>query len=409
MIRVLAPLILLGLVVTGCTPGGTVSTASDQIIIASDLPVSVSEEVVRPLEQAIGYAIREQGSIGGFKLGYWSLDNALGANPDPVRGVGNVERMVAERKVLGMVGSYTSGVTFQEIPVASASDLVMVSPSATTSCLTRAAPNCEAPPFCAGRAGCNFFRIPPPDPIQGRAMARYVAANFNVKRVAAVNEGDIDGNRYVTEFAQELARTGGEMIFQQDFKPGTTNFTGFLNTAKSKGAEAIYVVGSGSDNVCSLRAQMNRLLPDAYFLGADAVMSDGGSQCIKDAVDPVRMLVTYPDFDPSHSDDPSAKTHVAAFRKAYPKATAAAVYTFAAYDCARILIEAIARAIQGNHGAIPTRAQVVAAVAQTHEFKGVTGTYSFDANGDAKNPPMSIFETRGGNWVYLHKIDASAG
>ena len=406
MIRLLAPLLLLGLVVTGCTPGGNTSTPADQIIIASDLPVSVSEEVVRPLEQAIGYVIRQQGSIGGFKLGYWSLDNSLGANPDPVRGVGNVERMIAERRVLGMVGSYTSGVTFQEIPVANAANLVMVNPSATSYCLTRTAPNCAAPPPCAGSAGCSFFRIPPADPIQGRAMARYAAANLNVKRFAAVNEGETDGSRYIAEFAGELARTGGEMVFQQDFKPGTTNFTGFLNTAKSKGAQAVYVVGSGSDNVCSLRAQMNRLLPDAYFLGADAVMSDGGSQCIKDAVNPVRMFVTYPDFDPSHSDDPSAKTRVAAFRKAYPKATA--FYTFAAYDCARILIEAIARAIQGNHGAIPTRAQVVAAVAQTNEFKGVTGTYSFDANGDAQNPPMSIFEARDANWVYLHKIDASA-
>ena len=177
MRRALAPLILLGLVVAGCTPGGNATTTSDQIIIASDLPVSVSEELVHPLEQAIEFAIRQQGTIGGFKLGYWSLDNALGDNPDPVRGVGNVERMIAERRVLGMVGSYTSDVTFQEIQVANASDLVMLSPSATSFCLTRAAPNCNDQPFCAGRAGCNFFRIPPPDPIQGRAMARYVAAN----------------------------------------------------------------------------------------------------------------------------------------------------------------------------------------------------------------------------------------
>ena len=137
-------------------------------------------------------------------------------------------------------------------------------------------------------------------------------------------------------------------------------------------------------------------------------MSDDASQCIKDAVNPVRMLTTYGDVDPTSSLDTSVKTHVNAFLKTYPKASDAFGYTFAAYDCARILIEAIARAIQGNHGAIPTRAQVVAAVAQTHEFKGVTGTYSFDANGDANNPPMSILEIRDGNWVYLHKIDASA-
>ncbi|HEV2028913.1 MAG TPA: branched-chain amino acid ABC transporter substrate-binding protein [Candidatus Dormibacteraeota bacterium] len=409
MIRALAPLVLLGLVATGCTPGGNASTAPDQIIIASDLPVSGFEAGARPMEEAIEFAIHEQGSIGGFKLGYWSLDNSLAANANAVRAVGNVERMIAERRVLGMVGPYTSGVAIQAIQVANPSDLVMVSPTVTDFCLTRAASHCDPMPFCTGHAGCavNLFRITPPDPIQGMAMARYAAANLNVKRVAAVNELGADGNQYIKEFAAELTSAGGELVFQDDFEAGTTDFTGFLNTAKNKGAQAIYVVGYGNDRICSVRAQMNTLLPEAYFLATDAVM-DEPSPCIKDAVDPVRMLTTHADVDPTASPDSSVKAHVDAYLKAHPKASDVSGYTFAAYDCARILIDAIARAIQSNHGAIPTRAQVVAAVAQTHEFKGVTGTYSFDANGDAQFPMMSIMEVRDGKWVYLQKIDASS-
>jgi branched-chain amino acid transport system substrate-binding protein len=410
MIRALAPLVLLGLAATGCTPGGNASTVNDQIIIASDLPLSGFGAGTRPMEQAIEFAIHQQGSIGGFKLGYWSLDNSLAANANAVRAVGNVERMIAERRVLGMIGPYTSGIAFQAIPVANPSDLVMVSPTVTDFCLTRAASYCDPMPFCTGHAGCavSLFRITPPDPVQGMAMARYAAANLNVKRVAAVNELGSDGNQYIKEFAGELTRAGGELVFQDNFDAGTTNFTGFLKSAKSKGAEAIYVVGYGSDNVCSVRAQMNNLLPEAYFLGTDAVMDDP-TQCTKDAVNAVQMLTTHTDVDPTNSPDTSVKTHVDAYRKAHPKASDVSGYTFAAYDCARILIDAIARAIQSNHGAIPTRAQVVAAVAQTREFKGVTGTYTFDANGDAQFPMMSIMEIRDGKWVYLRKIDASAG
>ena len=409
MKRALAPLLLMGLVATGCTPAGNANTAPDQIIIASDLPISGFEAGARPMEQAIEFAIRQQGSIGGFKLGYWSLDNSLAADPNQVRAVGNVERMIAERRVLGMIGPYTSGISFQVIPVANPSDLVMVSPTASDFCLTRTAPYCDPVPFCEGRAGCgiNFFRIAPPDPIQGMAMARYAAANLSVKRVAAVNELGGDGDRYIKEFAGELTRVGGELVLENAVEPGTDDFTAFLNSAKSKGAQAIYAVGFGLERICTVRAQMNQLMPDAYFLATDSVM-DHPTQCAADAVNPVRMLTTYGDVDPTSSPDTSVKTHVDEYLKAHPKASDAFGFTFAAYDCARILIEAIARAIQGNHGAIPTRAQVVAAVAQTREFKGVTGTYSFDANGDAQFPMMSIMEIRDGKWAYLHKIDASA-
>ena len=405
MIKALAPLVVLVVVATACNTGGTTSRTSE-IIIASDLPFSGGPDVP-PVQQAIEFAIREQGSIAGFSLGYMPFDDSLAGNPSSIRGVGNVERMIAERRVLGMIGPFTSGVSFQAIPVANASDLAMVSPSATESCLTYPASYCDPAPYCTGRANCtiNFFRVSPRDPLQGRAMARYAAANLKVSRVAAINESGSEGNDYIKEFTAELVRTGGELVLYQDFDPGTANFTGFLNSAKAKGAQAIYVIGYGSDGVCSVRAQMNTLLPEAYFLGADSLMDS--PQCIKDAPDGVRMLATFSGFDPSHSTDPSVKTHVDAYRKAYPRASDIAEYTFAAYDCTRILIDAIARAIQSNHGAIPTRAQVVAALAQTKEFKGVTGTYSFDVHGDALAPLMSMFEVQNNKWVFLNQIDAS--
>jgi ABC-type branched-subunit amino acid transport system substrate-binding protein len=41
----------------------------------------------------------------------------------------------------------------------------------------------------------------------------------------------------------------------------------------------------------------------------------------------------------------------------------------------------------------------VAALAQTRDFVGVTGTYSFDQNGDAVTPMMSMYTIRDGGWV----------
>jgi branched-chain amino acid transport system substrate-binding protein len=416
MSRLVAPFLALAVLAAACEVGGAPSSAGQaQIIIASDLPSSAFGTNIQPVEQAIALAIRQKGSIAGFKLGYWPLDDSLAATASPVRGAKNIQRMVADGRVLGMIGPWTSGSAFAEIPVANLSNLAMVSPAASSICLTVMAPGgCDAKPDNLRKSGPNnFFRIEAIDSFEGRAMARYVATNLAVKRVAVLTEwGGGDGKQLIDEFARELGRDGGRLVLQQYFDAGTKDFTEFLNEAKTKGAEAVYALGYGEDRICSVRAQMTKALPGAYFLGTDGLnlleADPSAPNCIKDAVDTDRMLATYIAVDVSGSTDPSVKTVVDAYRSAYPKTQGNNPFTFAAYDCARILISAIERAIQANHGAIPTRGQVVAAVAATNDFKGLTGTYSFDANGDATSPLMSLYEVRNGQWVFLQKLDASA-
>jgi branched-chain amino acid transport system substrate-binding protein len=409
MKRALAPLLMLCLVTTGCVSGSVASSPNPkgEIIIASDLPTSAFESDALPAQHAIEFAIRQQGSIDGFSLGYLPLDDSLAATPNSVRGVENVDRMIDQGRVLGMVGPYTSNVAFYEIPEANQATLVMLSPSNTNVCLT--SQFCDQQQTVPRPNGINnYFRIAAPDPLQGRAMARYLAmARPNVKRVAAFNESDKVGNQIVKEFGAELARHGGDVVLQQDLDPGTKDFSKFLAKAKDLSAQAIYAVGAWHDSVCLARAQMGSLLPGAVFLGTDEVT--GAMQCITDAggSNADGMLSTFIDVDPTFSTDGAVRKVVAAYRKAYPKASDVSIYTFAAYDCTRILIAAIAQAIQTNHGDFPSRSQVVAAVAHLQGVKGVTGTYTFDANGDAISPLMSIYQVRNRHWVYLQQIDVS--
>jgi ABC-type branched-subunit amino acid transport system substrate-binding protein len=99
---------------------------------------------------------------------------------------------------------------------------------------------------------------------------------------------------------------------------------------------------------------------------------------------------------------------VADYRKAYPKTEPNASYIFAAYDCALIVIEAITRAIDAAGGSVPTRLQVLAEVAKGTFKNGVTGTYSFDASGDAVSPLMSMYKVQDAKWALVGRIDASA-
>ena len=67
-----------------------------------------------------------------------------------------------------------------------------------------------------------------------------------------------------------------------------------------------------------------------------------------------------------------------------------------AYDAANALMAAIGRAINDANGSVPTREQVRAEMAKTTAFKGVIGTYNFDANGDTDLKIVSIYVVKAG-------------
>jgi branched-chain amino acid transport system substrate-binding protein len=395
---------LIALVVTACqsaasSPDRVMPPAGD-ILIGSDLPVTGFFEEGPPLENAIRLAIDQHPVAGRFKLAYWSLDDAVSRAPFVDKALQNVERMVAEPRVLGMIGPYTSSVAFGVIPTANQAGLVMISPTTTIACLTLVIPSCGSTASTIRPSGANnFFRVAPPDPWQGRAMARFAAGSLGVKWVAAINELGSGGDLYIDSFAAELARQGGALVLRQNMDKDTTNFTTFLAKAKAKGATAIYAVGGAK--VCTARAQMD---PGIWFLGTDNFTTSLG--CVKNALkNATDMYGSYAAADPDYTSNPEAKKVLADYSRAYPDSPYSE-YTFAAYDSARILIDAIQRVVTANHGAFPTRAQVLAAVAKTAQFPGLTGTYSFDSNGDAISPMMSVYRVANGQWVYQQRIDA---
>jgi len=194
----------------------------------------------------------------------------------------------------------------------------------------------------------------------------------------------------------ESSRRREERFTQNELYQASTNdFSEVLNRAAISHAQAIYVGGESGSGACRIRAQMAGILPDAYFLGGDALIA---SPCISDAgpMANEHMVATVAVPQPDLKD-PRAKNYL----KAHPNPD---VNVFAAYDCALILVDAIKRAVEASHGKVPSREQVLAAVAATSDLKGITGTWSFDSNGDATSPGMSFYRVERGQWVLWKSV-----
>jgi ABC-type branched-chain amino acid transport systems, periplasmic component len=409
--RGLAVLIIATFVAFACG-GSSGSGSKGEIDIASSLPVSGADASSGlPTQQGANFAVTRAATVRGYTLKFVPFDDAVNGVHDAQKGVQNVQAMVANKLILGMVGPFNSSVAKAEIPVANAAPLAMISPSNTNECLTQSLAYCQAangftPQSLRPSTINNYFRVAATDTFQGPAMADFalhagpLPAGLGITKVAVWDDEETFGQGVANNFAKEFSAKGGTVVDRKSYDPkAKKDFKDFLASAKDKGAQGIYLGATSATGGCIARGQMAGLFnPDIYYLGPDGI---GDAQCLKDSGSMAtgNMFATQGVSDATQN--PAAAAIVAAYKAAYPGSSNVGAYTFAGYDCAAILIDAIGRAIDANGGNMPTRAQVITALTATSNFKGLTGTYTFDPNGDPTHPTLQLQQVKSGAWTFV--------
>lgn len=358
------------------------------IVIASEFPLSDAGE--KGAEQAVAAAVAAHPTLRGYRLVHLSLDDNLAGRFDQDRALQNARAVIADHRVLGVIGPWNSSIASLLLPTAGLDDLVMISPSATADCLT-ARPKACLQGVGAPAVASNFFRIAARNTVAARAAAGFAVNKLGIARFAVLRDRTGYGRDLSSAFTNEIDSLGARVVFSSSFSDTDSSYAPLLRQASHAGAEALYVGGLSALGACRVRAAMSGIFPDdAYFISGDGILD---ADCVNDAG--------------AKADDHLVATVSAREPESVPAALKGLVhgriydaYVSAAYDCAQILIAAIDRAIQAGGGRIPTREQVLKAVAATIDFKGVTGTYTFDANGDAVRAAVSFYYVRGGSWTF---------
>jgi branched-chain amino acid transport system substrate-binding protein len=396
----------------GNSGGG--SSSKGEIDIASDLPTSGADASSGlPTQYGAAFAVEQAGTLKGFTLKFVPFDDAVNGKHDPTKGAQNVQQMISNTKVLGMVGPFNSGVAAAEIPVANQAPLAMISPSNTNECLTLAFDYCQK---YAGYTVTslrptgknNYFRIAANDTHQGPAMADFAYDTLGLKVVAVWDDQEPFGLGVANNFAKEFQSKGGQVVARQGFDTSSKpDFHSWLNRAKAAGAQGIYAGATSASYGCIPRAQSQGIFdPTSYYLGPDGI---GDGQCITDSGSVMGNDHMYASQGVADANsNPTAAATIAKYKTEHPNATDTAAYTFAGYDCAAILIDAIGRAIDTNKGNMPSRQQVIDAMATTSNFKGLTGTYTLNAAGDPTTPALQIQQYKGGAWTTIKNLAVTA-
>lgn len=373
---VLSAILIASLLLVACQPaapagGGTIKIATQSPLSGgqSALGVDIKNGAELALEQ-LGGPLKDM----GFTVQLAPFDDQ--ANPDI--GVANAKQIVADPQVLCLVGHLNSGVMIPSSEEYHTAGLVAVSPANTN-------------PNVTDRNYLEVNRIVGRDDVQGVVGAEY-AQGQGVQSVYIIHDKTAYGQGVATFFqkrAQELGMNvagfeGTEEKANFDAlitpilsaQPDMVYFGGiydqagvFFKQAREKGFEGIFMGPDGMDST-----ELAKIAGDTLTAGGGTVYSTvaGPANVYPDTA----KFIT--DFKAKYGADPQP-------------------FSAQAYDSMAICLKGIETAARAKNGQMPTRQEVANAVRATKDFKGITGTISFNSKGDLTSAKYFVIRVTSGD------------
>jgi len=384
------------------------------IKIAIDLPLQGNELAgTQPMLNAVRLAVKDAGGMaGGRRVDVPDsavFDDAVSGVHDPRQGALNMQSIVADPQIVAVVGPANSNVAKAQLPISNEAGLFQCGPATTNAGLTKPNTNEGDPRPYPGQI--NFVRVVATDDIQGPAAARFVIEQLGRRAAYVIDDTETFGKGLADAFKAEFVRLGGFVVLHDGVPRTTIDYLSILTAAKARNPDVIYFAGLTSTGGSQILAAAHQVgLGDLPFVGSDGINDGLGSRpgsflnlAGPMAVNAYSTLAGIGDF-------PGKAAFEAAYRSEF--GTGPTGYAGMAYACTQVTLDALGRALATNprDPAALREAVRAAGVDPTHEYETILGRIGFDANGDTRQPVISIYSVDPlgdggrGDWVFREQI-----
>jgi len=367
--------------VAGCSTGSSSSASGGaKVIKIGAFEPTTGENGGGGLQELLGmrYANKTHPTvkIGGeeYKVELVEVDN----KSDKTEAVNAAQKLVSE-KVSVVLGSYGSGVSIAAGQIFADAKIPAIGASCTNPQVTQ---------------GNDFyFRVCFLDPFQGTVMANY-ANDHGAKTAAVITQlGDDYSSGLGSFFKTAFSGLGGNIVSEEQFQTNQTDFKAILTNIKAQNPDIIFAPSSITTAPL--------IIKQARELGITATIAAGdtweNSTIIENAGSSAEGVVLSTFFDEAEPANEEAASFISGF-KAYLKENkqdeiipAVSALGYDSYLCA---IKAIETAGSADGSAIRDALKGVS-------IDGVTGSISFDENGDAKKDMAFIKTIENGKFKFL--------
>jgi branched-chain amino acid transport system substrate-binding protein len=318
--------------------------------------------------------INDHGGLLGHPVDLLILDNMS----TPIGAKMATEKAV-KLGVIGIIGSFRSSHALAMVPVVQKAKIPMISPSSTNPDVT---------------IGSEYvFRACFIDSFQGLIMAEYAYKYLKARKaVILTNANEIYSITLARFFKTSFTMKGGNVLAEEQYPGTAVDFNKILSTVKQLRPDVIFIPGYSRDSGLLIN-QAVKMGIDSVFLGGDA-WDAGISQYAGKAIEGAYQSNHW------HSDVPYERNlHLlAAYQKKYGMKIMENMRIPLTYDSIFLFADAVKRA-----GSLRTE-KIRDALSRTRDFKGATGTITFDQNRNPVGKEACILKFRNGSWIYLKSI-----
>ena len=307
--------------------------------------------------------------IGGKKIKFELMAEDDAA--DPKQGTA-VAQKLCDAKVAGVVGHLNSGTTIPASKIYNDCGIPHVTGAATN-------PNLTKPGYK------TTYRIIANDNALGAGLAVYAADTLKLKKIAVIDDRTAYGQGVAEVFKKTALSKGIQIVDEQYTTDKATDFMAILTAIKSKSPDGIFYGGMDAQAGAMLR-QMDQLnLSNVKFFGGDGICT---AEIIKIASGAKSLEgVVCAEGGASIAKMPGGTAWKARYDAKYPGQFQ--IYSPFTYDATFVLVDAMKRANS-------TDPKVYVPKLVETNFKGVTANIGFEANGEMKNPSMTLSNYKGG-------------
>jgi branched-chain amino acid transport system substrate-binding protein len=315
-----------------------------------------------------------------IKIGGKSIKFEIAAEDDaadPKQGTA-VAQKLCDAKVAGVVGHLNSGTTIPASKIYNDCGIPHITGAATN-------PNLTKPGYK------TTYRIIANDNALGAGLAYYAADTLKLKRIAVIDDRTAYGQGVAEVFAKVAKTKGIEIVDEQFTTDKATDFMAILTAIKSKKPDGIFYGGMDAQAGAMLR-QMDQLgLSNVKFFGGDGICT---AELIKIASGAKSLDgVVCAEGGSSIAKMPGGTAWKARYDAKYPNQFQ--IYSPYTYDATFVLVDAMKRADSVDPKVYTPK------LIETN-FKGVTATIGFEANGEIKNPSMTLSTYKGDKKISLN-------
>jgi len=327
----------------------------------------------------------------------WQLEVvAVDDSSDPDVGSINAQRLLDESNLIGVVGTYNSGVAAAVAPAFAAAGLALISPGNTDPSLTLG-PDRDNPM----RPHENYFRMVAHDAQQGGFLAR-AATDLGFSAVAIVSDEKQVSQGLANDFRTAFVAAGGTILSFEIVPEGDIDYVPYAQRAAATSPELLFF-GGEYDHAALLKQAAFAAGLAVPLMGGDGIQANdyiaaAGANAEGDLASSVGVAV---------ESEPGGPAFAAAYAAAGfvdPPST----FGPYAYDAANLLLSTARDALAGRtrvddavRADIIERVQAATNATLINASGAVTGEIGFDEFGDTIHPVLTVYRVEDGEWVPL--------